>query len=438
MSEIVYRIGTLIAQVLCGVPIGTNLGLFHLFFALLSGRFLSARGAVFSALADLGLPNDAVRRAGAALCYGRFCPQTLLENWQRLVEQEGCFYAHCYEGYCPVACELTGFFRTRLVGLSTKHYTSQAGKALPALVFGLVASVGSVGKKRLALPRLLVRAEAHESDAQLQKRLLHQAQPTLLEKEVLLIDAGFPLKELLSCTKLLFVARVRKNFTARRNQLPVYQGVGRAPVYGEKVRPLSRERAGKKTKATKPDALARWKDGKHTLRAYWFENLVESDQEPGATTFGCAVIFDPRYKEPLVLVTNLPVSAYALWRLYRDRWPMEPLPWAAKQMLGWERAYVFAEQSRHRLPELALLAGNLLAYVAATSQPVATGFWDRCARPPCGRLRRVLSRLHFSELPLPEGQLRKKQSVFAPLPKGVKAHRRQKAEVELPKWRLEA
>lgn len=438
MSEIVYRIATLIQQILYRVPVGTNLGLFHLFFALVSGRFLSARGAVFTALTDLGLNPAAVRRASAALCYGRFQTKDLLTAWQKKVWEEGSFHAHCYEGYHPVACDLTGFFRARLVGLSTKHYTSQAGKALPALVFGLVASVGSVGKKRLALPRLLVRAEVHESDAQLQKRLLHQAQATLLEKEVLLVDAGFPLSELRAWTGLMFVARVRKNFTARRNQIPVYKGYGRPPVYGEKVRPLSRQRAGKKTKATKPDAVARWKDGKHTLRAHWFENLVESDQEPGAETFRCAVIFDPRYQEPLILVTNLPVSAYALWRLYRDRWPIEQLPLAAKQMLGCERAYLFAEESRQRLPELALLAGNLLSYVAATSEPIATGFWDRCARPTCGRLRRLLSRVHFSELPLPEGQLRKKQSVTAHLPKGVKAHRRQKAQTDLPKWRLDA
>ena len=137
---------------------------------------------------------------------------------------------------------------------------------------------------------------------------------------------------------------------------------------------------------------------------------------------------DPRYKEPLVLVTNLmTVSTYALWRLYKDRWPIEQLPLAAKQMLGAERSFVFGKQSRWRLPELALLAGNVLSYVAATSTPRATGFWDRCLRPTCGRLRRLLMAMDFSKLSLPEGQLRKKQVVTTHLLKGVKAHRRQKA-----------
>ena len=78
---------------------------------------------------------------------------------------------------------------------------------------------------------------------------------------------------------------------------------------------------------------------------------------------------------------------------------------------------------------LAMLAGNLLSYVAACSQPVATGFWDRCARPTCGRLRRMLARLSFSDLPLRAGQFRKKDSPTAHLPKGVAAHRRQKRTI---------
>ena len=96
-------------------------------------------------------------------------------------------------------------------------------------------------------------------------------------------------------------------------------------------------------------------------------------------------------------------------------------------MVGAHRAFVFGGESRHRLPELALLAGNVLAYVATTSAAVAMGLWDRCCRPTCGRLRRVLLRVDFSEVPVPEGPLRKKASVTAHLPKGVQGHRRRKS-----------
>jgi len=89
-------------------------------------------------------------------------------------------------------------------------------------------------------------------------------------------------------------------------------------------------------------------------------------------------------------------------------------------------------ESRHRLPELALLAGNVLAYVAATAAAVATGFWDRGCRPTCGRLRRVLLHGDFSKSPVPEGPLRNKVSVTAHLPQGVQGHRRQQGVVTRP------
>ena len=157
-----------------------------------------------------------------------------------------------------------------------------------------------------------------------------------------------------------------------------------------------------------------------------------STPTPGEPALRCVVIHDPRCQEPLVLATTLPVSAYALWCLYRDRWPIEQVPLAAKQMIGAHRAFVFGSESRHRLPELALLAGNVLAYVAATAPAVATGFWDRHCRPTCGRLRRVLLRVNFCVILVPEGELRTKASVTVHLPKGVQGHRRQKGVIPPP------
>ena len=428
MSEIVYQIWALLEQVLSSVPVGTNLGLLHLLWALLSGRLLGSRGALFPALLDLGLSPDAVRRSEAALAYGRWCIANLLWDWQRCVHQQGRWQPHVHEGYRPVACDLVGFFRPRLVGCAGKHYTSMAGKALPAVTFALLAPVGSVGTTRLALPRRLLRQEPTEPrEALLQKRAVREAAQTLAAEEVLVTDAGFGVEELLACGVGRFVARVDKNFTARRNVRPERNPIGRPAEYGELIRPLARTRAGKTIAATPPDEKTSWKEGKRTVRAHLWRNLTLPSQKPGAPAFDCVVIRDPRYKEPLVLACyHLPVSARAVRNLYRDRWPIEKLPQAAKQMLGAERAFVFGEESRFRLPELALVAGNLLSYAAALGAPVASGFWDRAARPTCGRVRRRLARVDFSELPLPTGQLRKKESVTAHLPKGVSAHRRTK------------
>src|SRR5215471_179418 len=430
MSTIVYRISVLLSAILVKVPIGTNLGLFWLLWALISGRFLLSRGAVFPALADLGLPADAVRRSGAALTYGSWTVQPLLDAWHHRVQQEGRWRAHTYEGFRPVACDLVGFFRPQLTGCVGKHYQSGAEKALPAIVLAVVAAVGSVGDVRLPLLRLLLRADPDNgSETELQRRAVTQAGAALHPDEVLVVDAGFSVADLLTSHVPRFVARVARNFTARRNTLPPYKGRGRCPTYGERVRPLPRKRQGKSIAATPPDATTQWVAAGRIVRAQVWNNLVLANAKPGGAALRCVVIHDSRYHDPWVIVTNLPVSASTLWRLYRDRWPVEQAPLAAKQMLGAHRAFVFGGESRYRLPALALLAGNILAYVAATTAAVATGFWDRHCRPTCGRLRRVLVQVHFSEVPVPTGVLRKKASVTGHLPKGVQGHRRRKGSI---------
>jgi len=429
MSPILYGLCSRLFQILAPAGVGTNLGLYQLFFALLSDRFLQSRGALFPALDDTGLSPDAVRRSGVALAYGKWSIKDLIAAWRKCVLAEGRFRPHSYEGFSPVACDLVGFFRPRLTGQVGRHYTSQAGKALPAMVFGMVATVGSVGKTRLPLLRHLVRQGAEETEPQLQTRLLKETARTLKKNEILIADAGFSLADLLQTERAAFVIRRDQNATARRNVLPEYQGRGARPKFGEVVRPLPRTYGGRKIAATSPTATGRWKAGKHWVSAWIFEDLVLSTARPGSTPFRIVVIKDPRYPKPLVVATNRKITAYALWCLYRDRWPVEQMPLCAKQMLGCERAFVFGDQSRWRLPELAMLAGNLLSYVAACSQPVATGFWDRCARPTSGRLRRMLARLSFSDLPLWAGQFRKKDSPTAHLPKGVDAHRRQKRTI---------
>jgi hypothetical protein len=438
MSSLIYALCTRLFQILAGVGVGTNLGLSQVFFALLSGRLLQSRGALFPALSDSGLEPEAVRRSVAAVAYGKWEIADLIAAWKKCVFREGRFRAHDYEGYSPVACDLLGFFRPRLQGQVGKHYTSTSDKAQPAVVFGMVATVGSLGNKRLPLLRSLTRQRPQETEVQLQARLLQETAGTLTRNELLVVDAGFSLADCLLCEGAGFVIRLDQNGTARRNVLPEYKGHGARPKYGEVVRPLSRTYKGKELPATPPDRTARWKAGKHWVHAHIFEDLVLPDARPGSATFRIVVIFDPRYKRPLVLATNKPLTAYALWRVYADRWPVEQMPLAAKQMLGCERSFVHNDQSRWRLPELSMLAGNLLSYVAACGQPVASGFWDRAARPTCGRVRRLLARLHFSDLPVLSGQVRKKNSPTAHLPKGVAAHRRKTRYVKPDKQRITA
>ena len=175
MSPLVYRMNAVLSRVVQRVPVGTNLGLFHCLWMLLSGRLLLSRGAVIPGLAALGLAAAAVRRAWAALAYGQWHAAQLLEAWEQFVQEEEVFHAHQYGGYRPVACDLVGFFRPRLQDCPTKHYSSAAGKALPAIPLGIAARVGTVGTQRLAVPCVLVRGEPTEtSETALQLRLLQR------------------------------------------------------------------------------------------------------------------------------------------------------------------------------------------------------------------------------------------------------------------------
>jgi hypothetical protein len=220
-----------LSRVVQHVPIGTNLGLFHLLWMLLSGRLLLSRGAVIPGLAALGLVAAAVRRAWAALAYGQWHVAQLLAAWEHLVREEQAFHAHQYGGYCPVACDLVGFFRPRLQDCATKHYSSAAGKALPAIPLGIAARVGTVGTQRLAMPCLLVRGEATDtSETDLQTRLLQRVKEQLAANEALVCDRGFPLRQLQALGIPRYVVRAPVNFTARRAALPEYRGKGRKPA----------------------------------------------------------------------------------------------------------------------------------------------------------------------------------------------------------------
>jgi hypothetical protein len=154
--------------------------------------------------------------------------------------------------------------------------------------------------------------------------------------------------------------------------------------------------------------------------------LVCTDAQPGAPTFSTVLIHAPRLDEPLLCNTSLPLTGAHWQAFYRDRWPVEGLPLTAKQMLGAARQCVFAPESRQRRPALALVAGAILMYGAASQPALPTGFWDRAPQPTSGRLRRLLAAVHGADLQGLPAQLRKKPSPTAHLPKGVLGHRRQR------------
>ncbi len=421
MPEAVYRMMTLLCALVEPLPVGTNLGVLHLLWMQVSGQLLPTRGAVIPGLSATGLAPRAVRRAWAALGQGDWSSAGLLARWQAVVAAEGRWQAHTHGGYHPVAVDVTAFWRPRLQDCPTSHYSAEAGRALPAIPMGLIGRVGSVGGQRLAQPLAFVRADAADPRASTHERLVVRAAvQRCAEDEVLAFDAGFGLALLQEEGATRFVVRCAKNATFRRREAPAYQGHGRPPTRGALVRPLPRAYRGRTIPATAPDCTQTWPEDGVVLRAEVWTDLVRPDAPPdsAAPTLTVVAVHDPRYREPLLLAAPLTLSPRVLHALYHDRWPVEQLPLAAKQMIGAARQFVSTPETRQRLPELALLAGTILSYGAATSPAIPTGFWDRRPQPTPGRLRRALARVPFPhDFPLP-ARLRVKRTPTAHLPTG--------------------
>jgi hypothetical protein len=411
-------------------PIGTNLGLANLMWAMMSGSFLSSRGAIFPALQSLGLNPAAMRRSWSALRYGSWKIDDLVETWGLFVASENEWRENRYEGRRVVSIDLTGFWRPRLKGWLGKHYHSLAGKALPAVVFGVIIISGKAQGKRIPLLRKIVRCQPAQDAKDYQAEVLRQA--ALLDRpgDVKVLDAGFKLKDLAKAKLNGFVLRMQSNCTARRTQLPAYKGKGARPKYGKLVRPLARKHGENEIAATKPDHTSKFEHEDRTIQVSFWHDLVTSDTKVADVThtFSLYAFVDPLYTKPLILATDeSDLMPKTVFQIYLDRWPVEQPPLAAKQMIGFHRQFVSAPEACFRLPELALLVGSMLSYVAAVSPPIPTGFWDRKPQATPGRLRRLLAKVDFPNISDFDPQLRIKASVTHHLPKGIDGHRRQKS-----------
>ena len=389
-------------QIVKSVPIGTNLALLQLIWALITGAFIPARGSVHMALSLAGFAPSEIRRSWAALRYGVWDVQELLLHFRTLVVAEQQWQAHEYEGYRPLSVDLTAIWRPQIKGWSGKLYRQLIGKSFLGIGFGLIAEVGHIEGHRLPLLKAIVRAPdgAHSEDT-LKKKTLRKAAHLLREKQVLIHDAGVTLKQVHEEHVARFVIRLSCNCTGRRPQLPPYKGIGARPKKGILVRPLERVFKGNTLAATSADVTTTFILDGRQVTAYGWHGLMRSDLHMADPheLFSVWVIDDPMFEGVLVLGTNLPttVSPQTIYQLYIDRWPIEQIPLVAKQMLGCHRQFVFAHTSCWRLGELAFFVGNVLTWLAATSPPLPSGYWDRHPKKRLGGYDAIWRALIFQK-----------------------------------------
>jgi hypothetical protein len=421
-----------LSKVTESLPVGTNLGLLHFLWMLVSGALLPTRGAIFPALKSIGLSNGAMRRAWGAFRKGMWQIKPLSGVWHGYVKGLAEWTEHRFEGYRPISVDVTAFWRPTLKNCPSKHYHPAARRALPAVIIGLAGEVGEINGQRLALPRSIERVHPYDgSEARLWTDLLGRVGKTLEDKDIVVVDAGVKIKDLQVAGIEQYVIRLATNFTARRNYLPEHTR-GRKPTYGAVVRPLSRKHKDTIKPATPADEGTDWLIHGRTIRVEMWRELVLPKTLPNNSNpkFDVYAFHDPAFKQPWLLATPLKLTFTSVHAIYTDRWPVEQIPLSAKQMLGTHRQFVHNPEAVQRLPELALLAGSIVSFLAATFPPLPSGFWDRHPKRTPGRFRRALFGLPFpKDAPL-SGQLREKHSVTTHLPKGILARLSKTAQNE--------
>ena len=418
---------TALSNVVQETPIGTNINLLRLSWAMINGSFLKSRGSVHGALLESGFSDDEIRRASSGLRDGSWQIDELLDNWLAHVRAKDEWQASKIEKYKAKGVDVTGFWRPKLKSNKNKLFNSAAGRALPAIIMGVVTTAGELNGKRVPKLDTILRCEGEASE--FHAELLAQVKKHLLPDEVAVLDAGFGINEVLTSGILRFILRSAVNCTARRNELPTPKGAGRRAEYGVIVRPLARTYRGKDIAATESDEEGSFTYQNRTILYKAWHKLVtkQTKVDKHNQTFSIYVFHDPLYQKPLVLTTLMNLKPESFYLFYKERWPVEHPPLVAKQMMGLHRQFVFNEEACFRLPELGLLTGNILSHLAASLPPVPTGYWDRVPKATPGRLRRSLSRETFPNLDQLDPLIRKKNSVWQHLPTGIDAHRRTKA-----------
>jgi hypothetical protein len=329
---------------------------------------------------------------------------------------------------------VTAFWRPALKRCPGKHYHPAANRAVPAVIFGIIGEVGEINGQRLALPRAFERVHPKDNcEKRLWQEMLKNAKKGLKPDEIAVIDAGMKISDLQEARIDQFVLRLATNFTARRNYLPEHI-LGRKPTYGALVRPLPRKHKGKTLEAAKPDENYVWVENGHEIRVEIWRKLILNKVVPSENnqTFDVYAFYDPAFDQPWLLATPVALKPESVRSIYKDRWPVEQIPLSAKQMVGAHRQFVHNPESVQRLPELALLAGSILSFLAATFPAIPTGFWDRKPKGTPGRFRRQLMGKPFPKDAIFSGQLREKNSVTVHLPKGNLARRPKPAATASP------
>ena len=383
-------------------------------------RLFEQPGCGVSALLALGLSAAQIRRSSQAMRTGVWSSDELVLRWQAWVAAHSSWRPDTYEGYQPLAVDITAFWRPRLQGWLGKffyrvapgrqrHWFRVGGPSWPQRRPTLAAAQADHPRRAGYAHREPVQGPGAQAGWE-----------RVAAHEVVVHDAGATLADMQTAQVARYVVRLDRNCTARRNVLPSRSGrQGRPTEYGAHVRPLARSYKAHQLAATPPDVMTQFIHAGRSIQVEGWRNVVRSDQKVAAANalLTIWVYHDPLYQDPLVLGTNLTAQAATIFQCIR---PLAGRRSATGVQAVTGPAPPVCNCGRGTFPPAGTgpPGGEHPGAFGGGLARTATGFWDRQPRRTPGRLRRVLGQAGFpKEYPL-AGRIREKQQSPPIYPKG--------------------
>jgi hypothetical protein len=267
------------------------------------------------------------------------------------------------------------------LALAGKGYCHRAGRAVRANIVAAVSSVVFIGGVRVGLVRRIrFGASCEEAVDKLFNDL-----PESVGKRLIVVDAGIATQERFAraTDKDALMGRLRINCKLRGAPPPPTGKRGHPAWHGAVLHPGIVE----PEVAPMEDFTQPGEKGEVRIRR-WNELHFEETRQ---RIIDVVRIDDPAHKKPLLVGTTareLRTEEFVLG--YPHRWPVETNFFVAQDTAAMEMPRAWTEKAVERRIGLSLLSGSVLKAIAAVSEPLAMGPWDRKPKPSAGRLANYL------------------------------------------------
>jgi hypothetical protein len=279
------------------------------------------------------------------------------------------------------------------LALAGKGFCHRAGRAVRANIVAAATSIVMIGGVRVGLVRR-TRFGARCEEAV--ETLLHALPPTA-SKRLIIVDAGIATQERFAAAteQEALGGRWRLNCKLRCAPPPPSGTRGHPTWHGPVLPP-----GAPLPEVAPAEEFTLAGDQREGRVRRWTALHFEEGRH---TSFDVLRIDDPAYKRPLVVGTTArELTTEEFLRAYPHRWPVETNFFVAQDTTAMEMPRAWTAKALERRSSLSLLTGSLLQAIAAATEPLAMGPWDRKPMPSAGRLANYLDihAVHFSALAL--------------------------------------